>query len=152
MNRFGEPFGNKTTGYHRVNLDHAVRLELVDVRGGIRHYRAYDINGEELGRVDRHDVDPEPSGVVPERNGAVLIDFWLKNDGTIDSLRTPIVAWIVSDEVAKPVTCHEFVYDQDVYCVEHADGPWIFPFEGVFETIEEAEKYALERLQEKAKD
>lgn len=152
MAKFSEGFGNKTMGYTRLNLDRVASLVSHPNRKGT--LEAFDAEGDRLGLVDVHDIDNKPRGVVPELNGSVLIEFWRDEDGSVASTRIPIVAWSVEDGEAQPVTCDQpmSTLSEPIWCVEHRGGPWVFPWDRIFDTLNAAQEYAAGELRRKSEE
>src|SRR5262245_55887462 len=96
-------YGNKTVGYPKINLDHVVEFRPFKNDFGMIAYKCYATNGAEIGAVAGYQLKTEPSGVVADSTGTILIGFWLDNDGVLTLCRYPVIAWSVLGTLAEPV-------------------------------------------------
>jgi hypothetical protein len=86
-------------------------------------------------------------GVVPDTRHTTLILFSLADDGTLEALRLPVIAWAIKDCAdVKPICAYDWERrPESVACVE-SEGSWVFPPDVVRGTLEEAETYAQQSI------
>jgi len=88
--------------------------------------------------------------VVADTTRTVLISFW-DEGGVVHMARYPVIAWRVFEEYSQPVVCEEDPVNEEPYCLELHDenGPttWCFPGHTLCLTLEDACRYAGERIE-----
>ena len=144
MPHFVGGFGNKHTGYPKINLDHVARVEPIIKGEGGYGYRCFDAKGDDVGRVgDLTEEHPQIKGLIPNIHDIVYLRFWTDTNG-VGYERNLILAWSIDEHWATPVLCEQ-PGDHEVFCYEqcvHGDTTYVFPDDCTCRTFEEARAYA----------
>ena len=140
MNQIVNAYGSRVTGYPKINLDHVVEFRPFEDDHGLKAWRCINAAGEEIGVVGDHELPTGPSGVVPDRTGAVLVGFWPSDRDEPFIVRYPVIAWSVYGKWADPIT-YELLPRN--WCLELRVPPddkpkYVFPEDATFDSFDEA--------------
>ncbi len=148
MAHFVDGFGNKVSGYPKINLD--LVSKLVPIQNG-NGWRCLNANGEEIGRIATYAPDLKTPAVIPNYTSTTLIQFW---DGdACHYQRYNILAWqIVDGGMVSPIIC-EGDPETMIYCYEERVGDhttYIFPDDTSFDEFAQAQEHARAELKERS--
>ena len=152
MSRFVPAFGNESSGFPMINLDHVARLVPRRKDGKSDGYECMTAAGESLGTIALYEnVDPSPV-VTADTTGTIAVTFYL-NNGVMETARFPVVAWRHEAlGIATPVCAVDLSPCSNVrWCLELRTSIWAFPEESEFSSLADATVHARAQLEANAR-